>query len=75
MAIKIGEAMGCHTTVISRGMAKKQSAVDELKAHHYLDSTNSEDMAVRVLRSAPIFQTCINVCYFSESCGILGLHH
>ena len=49
MAIKIGEAMGCHTTVISRGMAKKQSAVDELKAHYYLDSTNSEDMAVRLL--------------------------
>lgn len=42
MAVKFGVAWGCHTTVISRGEAKRESALQDLKADAYLDSTNSE---------------------------------
>lgn len=45
MAAKFGVAFGCHTTVISRGTSKKESSLNELKAHAFLDSTNAEDLA------------------------------
>jgi len=45
MGVKFGLAMGAHTTVISRGTAKKQSALEDLKASAFLDSTNEEEMA------------------------------
>jgi uncharacterized zinc-type alcohol dehydrogenase-like protein len=44
MATKFGVAMGAETTVISRGTAKKSDAIDTLKAHHYIDSTNADQM-------------------------------
>jgi alcohol dehydrogenase (NADP+) len=44
MAVKFGVAFGCHTTVISRGTSKRDSAVNELKAHDYIDSTNEDQM-------------------------------
>lgn len=44
MAVKFGVAWGCHTTVISRGVGKRASALDELKAHAFLDSTNVDEM-------------------------------
>eukprot|EP01033_Poteriospumella_lacustris_P006958 gene6958-5017_t len=44
MAVKFGVAMGNHTTVISRGTAKRESALGELKAHAYLDSSNADEM-------------------------------
>lgn len=31
MAVKFGVAIGAHTTVISRGTAKRQSALEDLK--------------------------------------------
>ena len=46
MAVKFGVAFGCHTTVISRGTAKKNGALNELKADAYLDSKNAEEMKV-----------------------------
>jgi D-arabinose 1-dehydrogenase-like Zn-dependent alcohol dehydrogenase len=36
--------MGNHTTVISRGTAKKDSALNDLKAHQYIDSTNQAEL-------------------------------
>lgn len=45
MAVKFGVALGCHTTVISRGTSKKESSLNDLKAHVFLDSTNSEELA------------------------------
>lgn len=44
MAVKFGVAMGNHTTVISRGNAKRVSALNELKAHAYIDASNLEEM-------------------------------
>lgn len=45
MAAKFGVAFGCHTTVISRGMSKRDSSINELKVHDFIDSTNTEQMA------------------------------
>lgn len=45
MAVKFGIAFGAHTTVISRGTAKKENALQELGAHAYIDSTNADEMA------------------------------
>lgn len=45
MGAKFGLAWGCHTTVISRGTAKKASALDELKVHDYIDSKDEQQMA------------------------------
>eukprot|EP01098_Paradermamoeba_levis_P012632 TRINITY_DN5560_c0_g1_i1.p1 TRINITY_DN5560_c0_g1~~TRINITY_DN5560_c0_g1_i1.p1 ORF type:complete len:162 (+),score=44.11 TRINITY_DN5560_c0_g1_i1:26-487(+) len=36
--------MGCHTAVISRGLSKKESALTDLKASAFIDSTNPEEM-------------------------------
>jgi uncharacterized zinc-type alcohol dehydrogenase-like protein len=44
MAVKFGVAMGAKVTVISRGTSKKQSALADLKAHDFLDSTDDEAM-------------------------------
>ena len=41
MGVKFGIAFGAHTTVISRGSSKKESALKDLGAHSYLDSTDS----------------------------------
>jgi uncharacterized zinc-type alcohol dehydrogenase-like protein len=46
MAAKFGVAFECHTTVISRGTAKKESSLNDLKVHAYLDSKNEEEMKV-----------------------------
>lgn len=45
MGVKLALAFGCHVTVISRGLAKKDDALANLKAHAYLDSSNAEEMA------------------------------
>jgi uncharacterized zinc-type alcohol dehydrogenase-like protein len=44
MAVKLAVAFGCDVTVISRGLKKKEEAVNRLHAHSYLDSTNTEEM-------------------------------
>ena len=44
MAVKFGLAFGSCVTVISRGSSKKQSALKELKATHYIDSTDTAAM-------------------------------
>jgi len=41
MGVKFAVAMGCDVTVISRGTGKKDSALNELKAHHFIDSTDA----------------------------------
>jgi hypothetical protein len=37
MGVKFAVAFGCHVTVLSRGTAKKESALNHLGAHAYLD--------------------------------------
>ncbi len=44
MAVKFGVAMGAHVTVISRGTAKKEEAINRLGAHAYVDSTDAESI-------------------------------
>jgi D-arabinose 1-dehydrogenase-like Zn-dependent alcohol dehydrogenase len=39
--VKFGRAFGSHVTVISRGLAKKEAAINQLGAHDYLDSTDA----------------------------------
>lgn len=46
MAAKFGIAFGCHTTVISRGTGKKDSALNDLKVHAFVNSTDPEEMKV-----------------------------
>ena len=36
------QAFGSHTTVISRGNGKKDSAIKDLGAHAYIDSTDGD---------------------------------
>eukprot|EP01031_Cornospumella_fuschlensis_P027075 gene27075-32713_t len=42
MAVKFGVAFGAHTTVLSRGTGKRDSALTELKADAYIDVTDAE---------------------------------
>jgi uncharacterized zinc-type alcohol dehydrogenase-like protein len=44
MAVKFGIAFGAHVTVLSRGSAKKDSAMGELGAHAYVDMSNEEEV-------------------------------
>mmetsp|Transcript_120335 Transcript_120335/g.236492 ORF Transcript_120335/g.236492 Transcript_120335/m.236492 type:complete len:364 (+) Transcript_120335:60-1151(+) len=44
MAVKFGLAFGCNTTVISRGTTKKESSLNDLKAHAFIDSKNEDEM-------------------------------
>lgn len=46
LAVKFGLAFGAHVTVISRGTVKRDSAVEDLHAHAYIDSTNPTAMTV-----------------------------
>ena len=48
MGVKFSVAFGAHTTVISRGSSKRDSALNELKAHAFIDSTNAAEMAAAV---------------------------
>jgi len=43
MGVKLARAWGCDVTVISRGTKKKDDAL-KLGAHHFLDSTNEDEM-------------------------------
>lgn len=45
MAVKFGLAFGSDVTVISRGSLKRDSALNDLKANHYIDSTDEVAMA------------------------------
>jgi uncharacterized zinc-type alcohol dehydrogenase-like protein len=44
MGVKFGLAFGCHTTVISRGTKKRDAALNDLKAHAFIDSSDAEAM-------------------------------
>ena len=44
MAVKFGLAFGSDVTVISRGTSKKDSSLNDLKANHYIDSTDAAAM-------------------------------
>lgn len=46
MAVKLGHAFGCHTTVISRGTGKREMALNELCADAYVDSTSEDEFKV-----------------------------
>lgn len=48
MAAKFGVAMGCNTTVISRGNSKREGAMKDLKINNYIDSTNADEMKVNL---------------------------
>ncbi len=45
MGVKFARALGAHVTVISRGTSKKDSALKDLGANDYLDSTDAAAMA------------------------------
>lgn len=63
MAVKFGVAFGNHTTVISRGTAKRDDALNGLKADAFIDSTNADEMKVNTY---PCISTCIcDKMYFS----------
>lgn len=47
MAVKFAVAFGCHVTVLSRGTAKKDEAINRLGAHDYVDNTDKEAMAAK----------------------------
>lgn len=42
MAVKFGVAFGAHVTVISRGVSKRESALNELHAHAFIDSNEPD---------------------------------
>jgi uncharacterized zinc-type alcohol dehydrogenase-like protein len=44
MGVKFGLAFDCHTTVISRGTKKRDAALNDLKAHAFIDSSDVEAM-------------------------------
>jgi uncharacterized zinc-type alcohol dehydrogenase-like protein len=44
MGAKFGVAFGAHTSVISRGTAKRDNALNDLHVHGYVDSTDPESM-------------------------------
>lgn len=44
MAVKFGVAFGADVTVISRGTSKRDGSLKELKANHYIDSTDKAAM-------------------------------
>jgi len=44
MGVKFGVAFGAHTTVISRGTSKKESALSDLKADAFIDITNPDEV-------------------------------
>lgn len=46
VAVKFGRAFGCHTTVISRGTSKRETALNSLGADAYIDSTSDEQFKV-----------------------------
>ena len=41
MAVKFAKAFGCVVTVFSRGVAKKEEALNKLGADFYIDSTST----------------------------------
>jgi len=47
MAVKFAKAMGCVVTVISRGTAKKDEAINKLGADDYIDSKDPAQCAAR----------------------------
>lgn len=48
MAVKIGKAMGCHVTVVSRNAAKKKTCIEDLKADSFIDMSNPDDVKASV---------------------------
>jgi uncharacterized zinc-type alcohol dehydrogenase-like protein len=44
VGVKLGHAFGCHTTCISRGTSKKDTAINHLGADAYIDATSEEEM-------------------------------
>jgi len=57
MGIKFGVAFGAHVTVISRGTAKRDAAINGLGAHDYIDSTNEAEMKAAASRFDFIIDT------------------
>ena len=56
MAVKIGKAMGCHVTVVSRNNEKKKTCIEDLKADNFIDMSNPDE----VKASAKNFNMIIN---------------
>jgi uncharacterized zinc-type alcohol dehydrogenase-like protein len=44
MAVKFAVAMGCEVTVLSRGTAKKEEAISRLGAHHFINSSDKDEL-------------------------------
>ena len=48
VAVKMGRAFGCHTTVISRGTSKRETALNDLHADAFINASSPEELKVRV---------------------------
>lgn len=65
MAVKFAVAKGAEVTVISRGTAKRESALTGLGAHKYIDSSNKDEMAA----AASSFDLIINCVAADHNLG------
>jgi uncharacterized zinc-type alcohol dehydrogenase-like protein len=67
MAVKFGIAMGCHTTILSRGSNKRATALEGLKANAFIDSSDTEALKVNLifapLPSSSATHTSIGRCW------------
>jgi alcohol dehydrogenase (NADP+) len=73
MAVKFGLALGAHVTVISRGLAKKDGALNDLHANAYLDSTNAEEFGKAMGSFDFILNTIAAVHDLNAYLRLLGL--
>lgn len=67
MAAKFSRAFGAHTTVISRGVSKRDSALNHLHADAYIDSTNADEMNA----AAGTFDFIVNCVAANHDVGAL----
>ena len=44
MAVKIGKAMGCHVTVVSRSNDKRKTCIEDLKADNYVNMSDPDEV-------------------------------
>jgi alcohol dehydrogenase (NADP+) len=66
MAVKYGLAFGCDVTVLSRGTAKKDQALNDLGAHSFVDTTD----AAAVKKAAESFDMIIDTISAQHDCNL-----
>lgn len=61
VAVKLGRAFGAHTTVISRGTSKRDTAINHLGANDYIDSTADGALQVGYVAPSRKFLSIYNI--------------